>query len=99
MGSPAAQVDSGRNIAEGEADITPGLSSVDKSELFQVNGLNTTMTSPVPQSVFEKKKEPEKPKLLTNTLIKSIKVGGRSRMILRDSSLGQVAQKLNEMVK
>ena len=94
MGSPQ-NVDSndGRTVMEA---LSPPMSSVDKSELFQVNGLNTTVTSGnetnhsrrAPLSVFDKKREPEKPKLIVNTVIKSIKVGGRSRMILRDSSLG-----------
>lgn len=73
---------------------------MDKSELFQVHGLNTTFSSannapalsfiPIVNDVFGKKKTPPKPKMLHNQLLQSIKVNGMTNMVLKDSSLGQV---------
>ncbi len=56
-----------------------------------MSGLNSsTKLKPyyVPKKDVYKKVVIEKPKLLVNNVISSIKVGDRTKMILKDSSLG-----------
>ena len=102
MGSPTNFVNQLNN-----KDLSLGpASSVDKSELFQVQGLNTTFSSannaplsfvPPVNDVFAKKTI-TRPKMLHNQLLQSIKVDGRTNTVLKNSSLGQVQQKLDAIV-
>jgi len=60
--------------------------------------MNDNKLVPAPlKDVFSKQTE-DKPKLLANNLIKSIKVGNRTKMILKDSLLGQVCLQLDSLV-
>ena len=70
------------------------ISSVDNSELFQIQGLNTSSNNSNvcgAKTVFMTKSSRRHPKmLLANNLISSIKIDGRTKMIVQESSLGHV---------
>ena len=69
------------------------LSSVDNSELFQIQGLNTSCNNSNvcgAKNVYIKKSSRRQPRMLANNLISSIKIDGRTKMIVQESSLGHV---------